>query len=115
MVNHQDELTAVFAALADPTRRHILMRLSKGGERPVSALSKPFDISAPAISRHLRVIEKAHLIERRREGRVHLVRARTSGLKPAQKWLMQCYAGWSFSMDALDALITKEQAQEEKN
>jgi DNA-binding transcriptional ArsR family regulator len=115
MVNHQTALTAIFAALADPTRRRILVRLSKVGEMPVHALSEPFDISPPAISRHLRVIEKARLIHRRREGRVHLIRARPDGLKPARKWLAQCAAGWSFSLDALDALIAREQAEEENN
>ncbi len=109
MVNDQRELTAIFAALADPTRRRILIRLSKVDETSVNALSKPFKISPPAISRHLRVIERARLIHRRREGRVHLIRARPDGLKPAQKWLMQCAAGWSFSLEALDALITREQ------
>lgn len=115
MVKDQKALTAIFAALADPTRRHILMRLSKVAESPVSALAKPFAISAPAVSRHLRVIEKARLIDRRREGRLHLVRARPAGLKLAQKWLTQCAAGWSFSLDTLDSLITKDQAKEEKN
>jgi uncharacterized protein YndB with AHSA1/START domain len=80
----------------------MLMRLSKVGESPVSVLSKLFDISAAPISRHLRVIEKARLIDRRRVGRLHLVQARPARLKPAEKWLTQCAAGWSFSLDALD-------------
>ena len=113
MVNNQRALTAVFAALADPTRRRILMRLSDGEESPVGALAKPFRISAPAISRHLRVIEKAHLIERRRKGRVHLVRARPAGLAPAQEWLTQCAAGWDFSFDKLDELL-KQQLRKDK-
>jgi len=114
MVNNQKTLSAIFSALADPTRRRILMRLSSGSESPVSALAKPFHISAPAISRHLRVIEKARLIDRRREGRLHLVRASPGGLKPAQEWLARCGAGWSFSFDRLDALIGKEQRKEHK-
>ena len=74
MVNNQKKITAIFAALADPTRRRILVRLSTSGEGPVTALAKPFRVSLPAISRHLRVLEKARLIDRRREGRVHLIR-----------------------------------------
>jgi DNA-binding transcriptional ArsR family regulator len=112
MVKDQKALTAVFAALADPTRRRILSSLSRDGERPVSALAKPFRISAPAISRHLRVIEDARLIDRRREGRVHFIRARPAGLQPARQWLDQIAAGWNFSFDTLDALLAKEQKEQ---
>jgi len=102
-------VSAVFGALADPTRRRILLRLAKSGEGPVTALAKPFRVSLPAISRHLRVLEKARLIERRREGRVHLIRFRAAGLKQAQGWIAQCAAGWDFSFDALDKLLMNEQ------
>jgi DNA-binding transcriptional ArsR family regulator len=105
LVNHQQRVTAVFSALADPTRRRILARLSGQGESAVAALSKPFRISAPAISRHLRVLERARLIDRRRQGRVHLIRPRRSGLEEARHWMDQCAAGWNFSFDALDALL----------
>ncbi len=80
----------------------------------MTALAKPFRISAPAISRHLRVLEKARLIERRRDGRVHLIRARPAGLKSAQEWIAQCAAGWEFSFDALDSLLENQQRKEEK-
>jgi DNA-binding transcriptional ArsR family regulator len=103
LVNPQKKITAVFAALADPTRRRILVRLARYGEGPVTALAKPFRVSLPAISRHLRVLEKARLIDRRREGRAHVIRVRAAGLKPAQEWMTQC-AGWDFSFDALDEL-----------
>jgi DNA-binding transcriptional ArsR family regulator len=109
MVNNQRKTTAIFAALADPTRRRILVRLSNSGEGPVTALAKPFRISLPAISRHLRVLEKARLIHRRREGRVHIIRVRAAGLKPAQDWIAQCAEGWNFSFDALDKLLKNEQ------
>lgn len=108
MVNNQRRVTAIFAALADPTRRGILVHLSTGGERPVSALSKPFRISPPAISRHLRVLEHARLIHRRRQGREHLIRARSGGLKDAQQWMAQCAAAWEFSFDTLENLLRKE-------
>jgi len=74
----------------------------------VGALAKPFRISAPAISRHLRVLEKARLIDRRLEGRTHWIRARPAGLKAAREWINQCAAGWEFSFDALDELLRKE-------
>jgi DNA-binding transcriptional ArsR family regulator len=106
MVNNQDRISAVFAALADPTRRRILARLSKSGERPVTALAKPFQISLPAISRHLRVLKEARLIDMRREGRTHLIRARAEGLKSAEQWIARCTAaGWDHSFDALDRLL----------
>jgi DNA-binding transcriptional ArsR family regulator len=112
LVNNQTQVTAVFAALADPTRRRILSRLSIRTESPVTALAKPFRISAPAISRHLRVLESARLIERRREGREHLIRARPSGLKAAQEWMGQCALAWEFSFDNLDTLLKKELGKE---
>jgi DNA-binding transcriptional ArsR family regulator len=111
LVNNQKKITATFAALADPTRRGMLVRLSGRGECTVSALAKPFRISPPAISRHLRVLERARLIHRRRKGREHLIRARSRGLKDAQQWIAQCAAGWEFSFDTLDALLRKEQTQ----
>jgi DNA-binding transcriptional ArsR family regulator len=114
VVNSQAKITAVFGALADPTRRRILARLSKSGEGPVSALAKPFRVSLPAISRHLRVLEKARLIDRRREGRVHVIRFRAAGLKQAHDWMAQCAAGWDFSFDALDELLKDEQRKETK-
>ncbi len=108
MVNNQEKITAIFAALADPTRRRMLVRLSNGGEGPVTVLAEPFRISLAAISRHLRVLEKARLIGRRREGRVHLIRIKRAGLKPAQEWITQCAAGWDSSFDALDELLKTE-------
>jgi len=104
MVNSPRRLTAVFSALADPTRRRILARLSRTGEGPVTALAKPFRVSLPAISRHLRVLEEARLIERRRSGRVHMIRARPAGFEPAREWIARYAAGWDFSFDKLDQL-----------
>lgn len=98
----------MFAALADPTRRRIVQRLSNRGEGTVTALAKPFRISLPAISRHLRVLEKAQLIDRRRQGRLHLIRFRSAGLMHARKWIAQCATGWEFSFDRLDELLQNE-------
>jgi|SRR5271166_1778116 len=113
LANSQEKVTAIFAALADPTRRRILVRLSKKEEQPVTALAKPFRISLPAISRHLRVLEDARLIDRRRKGRVHMIRLRAAGLKQAQDWMAQCAAGWDFSFDALDQLLKEEGRKDE--
>lgn len=106
--NRQHRVSVVFSALADPTRRRILARLSRGREGPVTELAKPFRISLPAISRHLRVLEQARLIERRRQGRIHLIRGRPEGLKPAQEWMAHYAAGWDFSFNALDKLLQEE-------
>jgi DNA-binding transcriptional ArsR family regulator len=111
MVNNQRRVTAIFSALADPTRRRILMRLVNSGEGPVTARAKPFRVSLPAISRHLRVLEEARLIHRRREGRAHVIRVRAEGLKPARDWIAQCAAGWDFSFDALDRLLKHDQGK----
>jgi len=93
--------------------RRILVRLSERGESPVTALAEPFRVSAPAISRHLRVLEDARLIQRKRRGRVHLIRARADGLKGAQEWMTRCAAAWEFSFNALDELLKKQQRKEE--
>lgn len=113
-VVNQQKVTAVFAALADPTRRSILERLSAQGESRVTALAKPFHMSLPAISRHLRVLEKARLIRRQRHGREHLIRANTEGVKAARQWMAHYAAGWDFSFDALDDLLRAEQRKEGK-
>jgi DNA-binding transcriptional ArsR family regulator len=107
-------MTVVFAALADPTRRRIVARLSAHGAIRVTALAKPFRISLPAISRHLRVLEDARLIQRERQGRVHLIRARASGMKAAQGWIAQCAAHWDSQFDALDELLKSELRKEKK-
>jgi DNA-binding transcriptional ArsR family regulator len=111
MVNYQEKITAVFSALADPIRRDILWQLSKTGDEPVTELAKPFRVSLPAISRHLRVLEQAQLIERKREGRVHMIRLRPASLKHAQEWITQCAAGWDHSFDNLERLLEMEQKQ----
>jgi DNA-binding transcriptional ArsR family regulator len=79
-------LDGTFGALTDPTRRGIIMRLAEG-ETSVSELARPYGISGPAISKHLRVLEEAGLIFRRREGRVHYCRLATSPLHEIDTWL----------------------------
>jgi DNA-binding transcriptional ArsR family regulator len=114
VVNKQESVTVIFAALADPTRRRILEHLSGYGESRVTELARPFRISLPAISKHLRVLEDARLIRRHRQGREHLIRANTAALREAQQWMVQCAAGWEFSFNTLDRLIKADQRKEPK-
>ena len=95
-------LDQTFAALADPTRRAILVRLSKG-ETTVGELAAPFEISPPAISRHLRVLEAADLITNVRQGKHRLCRLRPEALAAAQSWLDFHRDFWSGSFDRLEA------------
>ncbi len=95
-----DRLSATFAALADPTRRAILVRLARG-ETHVSALARPFDISAPAISRHLRVLERAGLIEREVSAQWRICRVRGTALHAAHDWLERYRRFWEESLDRL--------------
>ena len=114
MVKHQERVTAVFAALADPTRRRLLERVSGAGESRVTDLARPFRMSLPAISRHLRVLERARLVERRRQGREHRIRANPAGIAEARRWMAHYVAGWEFSFDALDRLLQEEKRKERK-
>jgi len=114
LVNKQKTVTAVFSALADPTRRRILERLSGQGESRVTELAKPFRISLPAVSKHLRVLEDAHLVRRHRHGREHLIRVNAAGMKDAQKWIAQCVGFWESGFDAIDELLAAEKRKEGK-
>jgi DNA-binding transcriptional ArsR family regulator len=115
VVNNKKKVSDVFAALADPTRRRIMERLSGHGERRVTALAEPFRISLPAISRHLQVLERARLIQRRRQGRIHFIRTRAAGLKEAQRWLMRCALEWDSRFDALDELLAETDRTKRKD
>jgi DNA-binding transcriptional ArsR family regulator len=95
------QLDQTFAALSDPTRRAILARLAEGAAT-VGELSRPFDISAPAISRHLRVLETASLIVSEREGQHRRVRLHPEALKTAAEWLEFYRRFWSGTLDKLD-------------
>lgn len=103
-----ERLDGVFAALADPTRRAIVSRLAQK-ECSVTELWKPFAISAPAISRHLRVLEESGLISRRKSGRVHYCRVRTDELRLAADWMAKQRAFWEQQFDALQRFLDEEQ------
>lgn len=97
-----DPLSRTFAALADPTRRAILARLAEG-EATVSELAAPFDISLPAISKHLRVLEEAGLVTRSRTAQWRPARLEAGPLKEASGWIEEYKAFWQSSFDALAA------------
>ncbi|MBA4803221.1 MAG: winged helix-turn-helix transcriptional regulator [Brevundimonas sp.] len=103
-----DPLSAQFAALADPTRRAILARLSEG-EASVNELAEPFDISLPAVSKHLKVLEKAGLISRGREAQWRPARLEPMALKGVAEWLEHYRRFWDASFDRLDAYLKKIQ------
>ena len=96
-----DELTRTFSALADPTRRAILTRLAEG-EATVNELAKPFPISVQAVSRHLKVLEQAGLITRRRSAQARPSRLEGARLKVAEDWLEKYRLLWEGSFDRLD-------------
>ena len=93
-----------FAALADPTRRAILERLSRG-EASVSDLSEPFEISLPAISRHLKVLESSGLIARSRSAQSRPARIKPEALREATEWLDRYRRFWDASFDRLDGYL----------
>ena len=104
-----DQLSLVFGALADPTRRAILASLA-GGERTVGELGAPFAISQPAVSRHLRVLEDAGLITRSRRATARLSHLRAAPLRDATTWLMGYREFWEESFERLDELLATLQA-----
>jgi DNA-binding transcriptional ArsR family regulator len=104
-----DQLSAVFGALADPTRRAILMRLTEG-DRSVGELSTPFPMSQPAISRHLKVLERAGLISRTRRATVRLSHLEAEPLRDATAWLARYRAFWDERYERLDALLAALQS-----
>ncbi|HRO99317.1 MAG TPA: metalloregulator ArsR/SmtB family transcription factor [Flavobacteriales bacterium] len=99
-----DRLSATFHALADPTRRAILSRLSKG-PASVNELAAPFDMSLPAVSKHLKVLERAQLIKRGREAQWRPCELKAEPLKEADAWIEQYRAMWEARFDRLDAYL----------
>jgi len=97
-----DALSLTFSALADPTRRAILARLAKG-KASVTELAAPFEFSMPAITKHLKVLEKAGLIERSREAQWRPARLQAAPLKDVSEWLERYRTFWESRLDALDA------------
>ncbi len=114
MVNDSaEQLTTIFLALADPTRRAILERLAHG-EASGTELARPFSISVPAISKHLRVLEHAELILHRKDGRTHRFRLAACPMREAAAWLEHYRQFWEAQLDSLDSYlqVTSEEEQD---
>ena len=108
-----DQLSSTFAALADPTRRAILARLA-AGEASVKDLSSPFDMTQPAISKHLRVLERAGLIEQGRNAQWRPRRLRAEPLREVADWVSQYRRHWEESFERLDAYLREVNAGQEQ-
>ena len=112
MVNqYEDNLNEIFHALADPTRREIIHMMSQK-ERSVSELAEPFDMSLAAISKHIKVLERAELVERSINGRTHICRLNTKSLSRATEWLRFYEKFWSNRFDLLESELLKAKKKE---
>ncbi|HMH15097.1 MAG TPA: metalloregulator ArsR/SmtB family transcription factor [Edaphobacter sp.] len=109
----EDQLSTTFAALADPTRRAILAKLSLG-ETSVTDLARPFEMSLPAISKHLKVLEKAGLISRSRDAQWRPCKLEAAPLEEVAGWVEEYRRFWAESFDRLDVYLAKVQAAEKK-
>jgi DNA-binding transcriptional ArsR family regulator len=107
-------LDRTFAALADPTRRRILEHLARGGQC-VTELARPYAMSLPAVSKHLRVLERAGLIRRRRRGRIHRLNLEAAPMKEAAQWIEEYRRFWEQSLDRLDEYLKELQNKDQKN
>jgi DNA-binding transcriptional ArsR family regulator len=110
---NETQLTNTFAALADPTRRAILARLA-AGDAAVTELAEPFDMSLPAVSKHLKVLERAGLIARSRDAQWRRCRLETAPLKEAADWIDHYKKFWEESFDRLDGYLRELKQQQEK-
>ena len=108
-------LDDIFGALADPTRRAIVERLLASGELSVGDVAAPFDISTPAISRHLQVLERAGLIERRVERQWRYVALRRGALAPMEGWLSRARQHWTGALDRLEMLAAEQMPKRRKS
>ncbi|GMW00968.1 MAG: hypothetical protein AMXMBFR84_21050 [Candidatus Hydrogenedentota bacterium] len=106
------QLDDTLKALADPTRRAILQRLSQGEAR-VTEVARPFPISLNSVSKHIRILERAHLVRRRREGRDHFLSLDPAPLDEAAQWIAAQRALWTRRLDALEALLNAEDREAE--
>src|SRR6202140_3661848 len=102
------QLDGLFAALADPTRRAIVERLLAKGELSVGDIAEPFEISTPAISRHLQVLERAGLIERRVERQWRFIRAKPQAFGQMESWLASQRQHWTAALDRLEATAAEQ-------
>jgi DNA-binding transcriptional ArsR family regulator len=108
-----DALSATFAALADPTRRAILARLA-GGETSVTELAEPFDMTLPAVTKHLKVLERAGLISRSRQAQWRPCKLEARPLREVADWVAQYREFWEQRLDRLEAYLHELQRQEKR-
>ncbi len=108
MVKYNTQLDLTFAALADPTRRAILSRLAKG-DISVGELAQPFEISLPAVSKHLRVLERAGLLAQDPQGRVRRCKLRAAPMREAAEWVQRYRRFWTRQLDALAKFVEAEE------
>jgi DNA-binding transcriptional ArsR family regulator len=115
ILNHmvENRLDATFKALADPTRRGMLASLALG-EKSIGELAEPFAMSFAGASKHVKVLEDAGLIARRKQGRTHLIKIEAKPLEEAERWLRQWEKFWTVRLDRLEALIERDK-KETKN
>ena len=115
ILNHMvdNRLDATFRALSDPTRRGMLARLALG-ERSIGELAEPFAMSFAGASKHVKVLEDAGLIARRKAGRTHLIRIEAKPLEEAERWLRQWQKFWTARLDRLEAMIERDKQENEK-
>ena len=111
MVNYNRRLDATFAALADPTRRAILMALMRG-QRSVSELARPHRMSLPAVMKHLAVLQRAGLVTQKKIGRSRRCRLAARPLKNAEAWISQYRAFWEKQFDSLDRYLSESNTRE---
>ena len=109
------DLTVILAALAEPVRRGIVERLIREGERTVGELAAPLDISTPAVSRHLRILEEAGLIERRVRRQWRVVRVRPEAMGEIESWLAEQKRFWEGALDRLEAAAARQLPKRRKS
>jgi len=112
---HNPHLDTVFAALSDPTRRAIIEHLLAAGELSVGEIAAPFRISTPAVSRHLQVLERAGLVERRVERQWRLIRLRPAALAEVESWFSRQRRHWSAALDRLEAVAAAQTPKRRKS
>lgn len=113
MLQSNPQLDQVFFALSDSTRRAIVARLSQG-TTTIGELAAPFNISKPAVTKHMKILERAGLIDRRIEGRKHQCSLSTSRLKTAEDWIGFHRSFWESRFDALENLLTRQESEEQE-
>jgi DNA-binding transcriptional ArsR family regulator len=112
MVKHSEMLDGVFAALSDPTRRHIVERLARTERLTAGALAADFAISLPAVSKHLKVLERCGLLRRKIVGREHHCRLNPRAMRAAADWLEAQERFWNAGFDKLDELLSRTDDKE---